>query len=178
MDERIAHVAEEQGVDIGPLIEAEATSQGRREQIRERLEGVLDPAPEGVDVVVFGSLARGESTIESDCDYLVLIEALNDPQMPARFVVEMNRLIDELRLNPPGSQGVFGDFAISAELVSRIGLDVDTNTLTTRRLLLLIESASVYRPEVRRHTSDQMLRRYALDYELERSLPRFSGHLD
>lgn len=43
----------------------------------------------------------------------------------------------------PGTQDMFGCSFGCDELVAQIGLDKDTNTLLTRRMLLLLESAAV-----------------------------------
>jgi hypothetical protein len=62
----------------------------------------------------------------------------------------------------PGAQGVFGEPVNVADLVGNIGLDADTNTNFTRRMLLLLESRELH-GAVRRQAIDQILSRYLSD---------------
>ncbi|MGH8480711.1 MAG: hypothetical protein ACREXK_14405 [Gammaproteobacteria bacterium] len=64
----------------------------------------------------------------------------------------------------PGAQGVFGDFSTATDLIARIGLDTDTNTNTTRRVLLLTESISVCDDDVRKNVRELVIERYCDDY--------------
>ena len=70
------------------------------------------------------------------------------PSVSFRSAMEAFR--EEAGYDAPGAQGVFGDFSTATDLIARIGLDTDTNTNTTRRVLLLMESTSVYDNDVRK----------------------------
>ena len=59
----------------------------------------------------------------------------------------------------PGTQAVFGEPICVPDLAARIGLDADTNTNFTRRMLLLLESRELH-GDVRRSAIEQILGRY------------------
>lgn len=63
----------------------------------------------------------------------------------------------------PGRRGLFGHIASAPGLTERIGLEQDTNVSTTRRLLVLEESVSVYRPDRRLELLRAILERYLFD---------------
>jgi predicted nucleotidyltransferase len=69
-------------------------------KIQDAVAAVLDAAPAGSAVIVFGSYARGQARPDSDLDLLVI-----EPQVKARRQ-EMVRLADVLR-----------DLGISADVV-------------------------------------------------------------
>jgi hypothetical protein len=87
-------------------------------------------------VVLFGSWGREELTSQSDDDWAVLGEA--DPAVLARCRSVLGGSERE-----PGQQDLFGVAFSCAELTRNIGLDADTNTNLTRRMLLLLESRAV-----------------------------------
>ena len=100
-----------------------------------------------VDLVVFGSLARGEWTTGSDVDWTMLIDgqANADHRTIARDVeTSLGELeYNGTKLKPPGSQGVFGNMAFSHEIIHHIGGQADSNRNTTQRILLLLEAKAV-----------------------------------
>jgi hypothetical protein len=87
-------------------------------------------------VVLFGSWGREELTEQSDDDWAVLGDA--DPDLLARVQGVLGGSDRE-----PGQQDLFGLAFSCADLVRNIGLDADTNTNLTRRMLLLLESRAV-----------------------------------
>ena len=99
------------------------------------------------DVVVFGSLARGEWTTGSDVDWTLLL----DGQASSDHRLIHHQIRDRLlefkfrgkKLVDPGSEGVFGNMAFSHEIIHHIGGQSDTNRNTTQRILLLLEAASI-----------------------------------
>jgi predicted nucleotidyltransferase len=99
------------------------------------------------DVVVFGSLARGEWTTGSDVDWTLLL----DGQASSDHRLIYHQIRDRLqefkfrgkKLVGPGSEGVFGNMAFSHEIIHHIGGQSDTNRNTTQRILLLLEAASI-----------------------------------
>lgn len=149
----------------------EKAAQNARKEIREFEEELHQAFPYGevreadrgkVDVVVHGAHARGEVTEGSDFDYLVVtMGASPDTTRRLRRVVES--VIREVGLKKPSGEGAFGTLAISAELFERIGLEQDTNVNTTRRILFLTESMSVYSIETRKHVVEEILSRYCAD---------------
>jgi predicted nucleotidyltransferase len=99
------------------------------------------------DVVVFGSLARGEWTTGSDVDWTLLL----DGQASSDHRLIHHQIRDRLqefkfrgkKLVDPGREGVFGNMAFSHEIIHHIGGQSDTNRNTTQRILLLLEAASI-----------------------------------
>jgi len=100
---------------------------------------------DGVSTCVFGSWARDELTEESDYDWAVLVDHEFDAYEPAiarEVLAAVQRLGEEKRR--PGKQGVFGVPIAVPELSTKVGLDADTNTNLTRRMLLLLESRELH----------------------------------
>jgi Putative nucleotidyltransferase DUF294 len=97
-------------------------------------------------VVLMGSWGRRELTAGSDDDYLVLVRGLAPPggwgaeQETAAKVAERFAR-DPGGFSAPGRQGVFAEVVYGGDLL-RVGLDDDTNTNLTRRMLLVLESVA------------------------------------
>jgi hypothetical protein len=92
--------------------------------------------------VAFGSLARGESTAGSDLDWTLLVDGQADPQH-VRVAQQIDKRLIQLKKKKPGPTGVFGGLTFSHELIHAIGGEADTNSNTTRRILLLLESCAI-----------------------------------
>jgi predicted nucleotidyltransferase len=165
MDHSIEKVAEAQSVDISALRKAHAEAGRQLEDFRSALRLALKVAEyPGIDVVLCGSFARREITSESDCDYLVMVDHTADHRSIVRFIAAVEHHMQERDFHPPGQQGTFGDFVAATELLGRIGLEADSNNTTTRRLLFLTESVSVYQPSIRDALLTGVLERYCVDY--------------
>jgi len=125
---------------------------------RERITGLVQRlVPADCSLLVFGSLARDELTAGSDVDWALLIDGAASPQHldAAKAVAQL------FKDNPPGPTQVFGCPVFSHDLVHLIGGDADTNRNTTRRLLLLLESRTLFEHAgVRERVMRQLLRRY------------------
>lgn len=134
-------------------------------------------------MIVHGSFARGEATGSSDFDYLVVAHGITED---VRVTRDMLSAVDDfiqhsMQSGPrtserrPGGTGLFGHIASAPGLTERIGLEQDTNVSTTRRLLILEESRSIYQPELRTALLRTILQRYLDDYEdgEKRGVPRF-----
>lgn len=87
-------------------------------------------------VVLFGSWGREELTSQSDDDWAVLGD-------PSEGVLTRCREVLGGAGREPGQQDLFGLSFLCDDLVRNIGLDADTNTNLTRRMLLLLESRAV-----------------------------------
>lgn len=134
------------------LLLAADTAQSYVEEARVILHELLDDELcAHLDVIAMGSLARGEVTSASDLDALVVMHGVSDHHQAALDQVE--RAVREVRgrlaLGESGGTGTFGEVVAAPDLVHRVGLEADTNTQHTRRLLTLMESVSLYEP--RRH---------------------------
>lgn len=135
---------------------SEAVANARRDLIEAQL-------PACVDVLGLGSMGRYEMSSESDLDYLVVCHADDGHDHAAE-----NCLADDLRnsvlpgvvLRPPGKTGLFGQGVSTSELFEIIGLDEDTNSTHSRRVLVLEESVSLGAP----HLHDTLLRTMANRY--------------
>jgi predicted nucleotidyltransferase len=110
-------------------------------------------------VVVFGSLARDEFTPGSDLDWTLLIDGIADPGH-LDVALALRDKLGTLGHKSPGREGVFGSLAFSHELIHQIGGQDDTNANTTRRILLLLESAVLGRSDAYKRVVSNILHRY------------------
>ena len=132
-------------------------------ELAAQTRSTLARALRGVDsedcsVVVSGSLARDEFTSGSDIDWTLLIDGQADPD-----VIELLPRIGEIVKSvakAPGREGTFGTMAFSHDLIHQIGGEDDTNRNATRRILLLLESSPVGRPEAYERVLKNVLQRY------------------
>lgn len=163
MDEVVERIANQHGIDIPNLRKGDAETENICSRLEDRLKGTVS---EDVDigVAVHGSLARGEYGQGSDCDYVVLVGSGIDVEQTLAVSVAMAKAEKELFNKKPGAQGIFGDVVLEAELVGKIGLQGDTNANTTRRLLLLLESRSIYNSDFKDRLVRAILDRYLVDY--------------
>lgn len=180
VDPAIVSVANRHGVSIDPLGEAGAYTRDVLARLSDGIRAAFPPGDnDGLDIVLCGSFGRGELTRSSDCDYLILVHGnLGDTAVIPKLSKHLSTAIGEEGLEPPGTQGLFGDFAVSSEMFGRIGLESDSYLNTTRRMLLLTESVSAYQPSIREAALDTLIRRYCEDYRDRSSedglpVPRF-----
>ena len=130
--------------------------------------GTLD----GLSTCVFGSWAREELTAGSDDDWAALVARPFAPYDAdvLREVVAAQAVLGEGERRP-GAQAVFGEPVCVPDLWARIGLDADTNTNFTRRMLLLLESRELH-GDVRRSAIEQILGRYLYESHAPGQPPR------
>ncbi len=114
---------------------------------------------EDTSIVVFGSLARDEATSNSDIDWTLLVDGIADPQH-LNVAQEISRRVAEMQVKPPGNEGTFGNLAFSHDILHWIGGEDDSNANTTRRMLLLLESQPLGRPEACDRVLNNVLSRY------------------
>lgn len=110
-------------------------------------------------VVISGSLARDEFTSGSDIDWTLLIDGQADPNI-IDILPHIQEAVSRAAAKPPGREGTFGTMAFSHDLIHQIGGEDDTNRNTTRRILLLLESSAVGRPDAYERVIKSVLRRY------------------
>jgi hypothetical protein len=171
----VARLAARTGQSFPAIAAARERTEARVQAEMRALAGT--PTPPGVSVCVFGSWARGELTDGSDDDWALLVTgapAQDDPAVAeavgALLAAARARLGGEER--EPGAQGIFGvPFAVDA-LVGNIGLDADTNTNTTRRMLLALESRELC-GSARGDAVDRILARYLQASRTDFQPPRF-----
>jgi hypothetical protein len=130
-----------------------------------------------IDVVVLGSYARLEASGASDFDYLVVPHALpSDVRVGRRLLETTDSYIRQhLRAKRPGKTGMFGRITGASDLTERIGLEQDTNLSHSRRILIVQESCSVYRPDLHEKLLRAIFARYLVDYPsgVKAGPPRF-----
>jgi predicted nucleotidyltransferase len=147
---------ETSGIALPNIESARLSSQAFRENLEEGLFGMTS---EDASVVVFGSLARDEFTGGSDVDWTLLIDGEADPKH-IDLAQQVRKLVTSLAVKQPGREAVFGNIAFSHEIIHRIGGEDDTNSNTTKRILLLLES----RPIGRRGAFDRVLNHVLIRY--------------
>jgi hypothetical protein len=133
-----------------------------------RLRAALDPIAldPGAAVVLFGSWGRRELTRRSDDDWAVLTDGGARPP-------DLHAVAAALGGSAPGRSGVFGDHISCDDLLSRIGLDQDSNTNLTRRMLLMLESQPVAGDDAHRRCWERVLDGYLEDADRPYRPPRF-----
>lgn len=125
------------------------------------LKPINDFESDNTSVVVFGSFARRELTPESDADWSLLIDGPSDPQH-FQIVQKVQRSLEDLGFQKPGTTATFGTLVSSHELIHNIGGVRDTNQNLTRRILLLLESLAVTNPIVQERVLRGILSRYVV----------------
>ncbi|MBS1869460.1 MAG: hypothetical protein JSS99_07325 [Actinobacteria bacterium] len=140
------------------------------------LEGVAI-APNAT-VALMGSWGRRELTTGSDDDYVVLVRGLapadggwGSAHDTAAAVAERFAR-DPGGFGAPGRQGVFAEVVYSADLM-RVGLDDDTNTNLTRRMLLVLESVAAVHDDVLAGVRLDVIHDYLRAALRDRRPPRF-----
>jgi hypothetical protein len=161
------------GRTLPSLVAARALT-ARRLDNRRALLGDLQLA-EDVAVVMLGSWGRWEITSGSDDDYIVITDGASGTVVPGLGEVASRIAADPLGSNPPGTEGVFGAPlpVPMSELLGNIGLDADTNTNLTRRMLLMLESVSVTGEAVHAKARRDIVEGYLRDSIKDFRPPRF-----
>jgi hypothetical protein len=135
-------LASETGVSVPNLFLARDHTKERVAKLTEAL-AAEEVEPE-LSLCVFGSWAREELTAGSDDDWALVVPrpfAVYDAAVVSAMAIAQRHL--GAGEQAPGSQDVFGvPFDVDG-LVEHVGLDADTNTNLTRRMLLLLESREV-----------------------------------
>lgn len=148
--------------------QARKTTLEIRQQLSKELAGL---GSTDASVIAYGSLARAEWTSGSDLDWTLLVDGQADPE----HMTVSQRIagtIKRIGFGEPGPTGIFGSMTFSHDLVHYIGGQEDTNQNTTRRILLVLESCALSRPEAHERVLKQILTRYLHeDYGL-----RFGNH--
>jgi len=154
---------------------ARAEANTFRQQLEASLLGLTS---EDTSIVVFGSLARDEFTSGSDVDWTVLIDGIANPKH-LDLAREAGNVLNSLGARGPGLERIFGSMAFSHEIIHQIGGEDDTNSNTTKRILLVLESRPVGRRDAFDRVLNQVLSRYIAEDArfLQRSarfnVPRF-----
>ena len=160
--------------NVDHLVEGARQSESFIADASSFLTTAVDPSPDDLDVLLFGSIARREASGTSDFDFLVVAHRLPDIVIRTRELITNGReAARQLHLDPPGASGIFGTVISAPDLTERIGLEQDTNVTLSRRILLLQESVSIYRPALREHLMRAVLERYLVENRSSEKVPRF-----
>jgi len=157
--------------DFPHLLAARSRTERRVVEVATALSA-RDPVV-GISTCVFGSWARAELTDDSDDDWAVLVDrpfAAYERDVLAEILAAQDVLGGGPR--KPGAQGVFGGPIAVPELIDHIGLDADTNTNLTRRMLLLLESRDLH-GSARSNAVSSILERYLNASVKDEQPPRF-----
>jgi hypothetical protein len=110
-------------------------------------------------------------TSSSDADWILLVDGHSSPDHEDQKHYLAQEL-ERLGFARPGRSGIFGCLVGSHSLIHEIGGEDDTNSNTTRRVLLLLESFPVGDTAAYDRVRRQVLNRYLKD---DRGLLRGSG---
>jgi len=169
----LEQLEERSGRAFAALTAARARTARRIAQRRRLLDGL---AVDGdAAVVLMGSWGRRELTRHSDDDYMVLVRGARGTAAPRPTVAQVRRAFagDPGGFSAPGQEGIFADVVYSADLLGSIGLDDDTNTNLTRRMLLLLESVAACNDDVLADARRDVIEDYLRDAVKDRRPPRF-----
>jgi hypothetical protein len=158
------------------LTAARARTAQRLADRRQLLDGVT--FAQNATVALMGSWGRHELTAGSDDDYVVLVRGLSPAgggwgsanDTAANVAERFAR--DPGGFSAPGRQGVFAEVVYSADLL-RVGLDDDTNTNLTRRMLLVLESVAAVHEDVLDGVRLDVIQDYLRDALRDHRPPRF-----
>src|SRR5688500_10961646 len=124
-----AGALERLGPELPELLAARARTRAAVAARRAALERLpLDP---DASVVLFGSWGRGELTRRSDDDWALLVDGAERPVEPDPDA--LRAALGGEGARGPGRSGVFGGRIFCDDLLSRIGLDADSNARSEER---------------------------------------------
>jgi len=157
----IVELEQKLGVEWVHLKTARELTRKKRDELERSLTDSSDApriSSEDLSIVVFGSFARDELTSNSDSDWTLLIDGSAHPNH-FETMLRAKKIIEK-QSNPPGREQTFGGMAFSHELVHQIGGEDDTNSNTTRRILLLLESVAIGQSIAYDRVVKNILKRY------------------
>ena len=154
------------GEKLGCQWETIAKAKSSAEDARQELDQLINSPGDKLlsdecSVVLFGSVARGETTSGSDIDWILLIDGPADPQHRTISQVIGSRIQESFK--SPNATEAFGGMAFSHDLIGQIGGEGDTNSNITKRILLLSESCAVGPLEAYDRVLRSVLKRYLED---------------
>ncbi len=171
----LQRLQEQAACSFPALTSARALTARRLAERAALLDGLAIEA--NASVVLMGSWGRHEITGGSDDDYVVLVRGFapaggwgSEQETAARIADRFAR--DPGGFSAPGRQGVFAEVVYSADLL-RVGLDDDTNTNLTRRMLLVLESVAACNPDVLDGVRLDLIQDYLSDALRDQRPPRF-----
>lgn len=160
-------------MDVRTLLRAAETTGQNLEKRRRVLSEVK--GDDDASVIFVGSWGRREVTRSSDNDFYVLVNGPERDSMDVRpSTDEVSTLLREAEggFARPGREGTFGEIVFLDSLVGRIGLGLDSNENTTRRMLLVLESTSVWQEARHQEARERVIAAYLKDPIKDHRPPR------
>lgn len=142
------------------------------EKIRHEIRENIKPNS-GVLILTVGSVARKESSSESDLDYYIVCK---DDVLEAeidRVKFEFEKALEKLGFRMPSNEGAFACHATQKEMLENIGGDEDNTDHLTRRILYLFESEWLFNEEMYDELFSQTIECYVQDEITQHALCRF-----
>jgi hypothetical protein len=144
--DQLAHVAD---AGLDGLLQRREETERRLVSRREKLE--MLPLPSDLAVIFAGSWGRREVTSSSDNDfYLLTLDSgtvIDEETQRLIFRVieeEEYEVTGHRSAKEPGPEETFGTRVVLPHLLDRIGREGDSNANFTQRMLLVLESVSIY----------------------------------
>jgi hypothetical protein len=171
----LERLQQQSGRALPALAAARERTARRLAQRAELLDGLS--VDRSAAVVLMGSWGRHELTAGSDDDYVVLVRGFPSaggwgPAHDTAAKVAERFARDPGGFSAPGRQGVFAEVVHSADLL-QVGLDDDTNTNLTRRMLLVLESVAACHADVLAGVRLDLIHDYLRDALRDYRPPRF-----
>jgi hypothetical protein len=154
------------GRDFPNLLQAREVTRNGLEVRRAALARL--PHDDDASVVLMGSWGRAEVTAGSDDDFMVLVRGTEREDVRPS-IEDVTTVLDQA----PGDQGTFGEQVGSDRLIEEIGLEEDTNSNLTRRMLLLLESVAATHEDLHDVVNGGLVDRYLDESVKDFRVPRF-----
>lgn len=160
------------------LADAYQFTEKKLNALRSDLEAALSTSGhrDKITIVTVGSYGRNEASEESDLDLYILFDSDRNPEETIADEIEAIKEVQDRHIgNSPGDTGTFGHDACIHfdDIVSNIGGEEDTNKLTTRRLLFLLEGTWLFGRERFQQYRRELLNRYIDHNDKDGKLSRF-----
>ena len=114
-----------------------------------------------ISIVAAGSFGRLDASPESDLDYMILADQRDDKLEEVKHITI--EICQKLNIKTPNPSGVFSEIIPLNEMVDEIGSNEDNMTKLAQRMLLLMESRTLYNDEKFRDVIKRILERYLGD---------------
>jgi predicted nucleotidyltransferase len=175
---------EKENLKLSSIADAISFAQSKKDQIKDVLIKESEKQlSSDEDIVVFGSIARGECNDNSDVDWTLLIDGQASPDHRNK-AHRISNIFEKNNLKPPGTTGIFGNLAFSHDLIHLIGGNLESYNYLTQRILLLLESSPIILNDFSGQAYERVIRgilnRYLEDdsiFESKRKIPKIPRFL-
>ncbi len=120
---------------------------------------------ENLSVVVAGSYGRLDASKESDLDFMILTNHIDESVQKAKDLIR--KIAPSLNIKLPNPTGVFNEVIPVKEMIERTGGAEDDLPTLAQRMLLLMETKALYNENFFRGTVDMLLRKYLKLLEID-----------